>query len=184
MKKLFANPAFALLLTVVVVLATMLISTRVGFGKKCSVLTDGFYSRNDGETPIAVSLRALCSASEQIAQLGLPHDAEVADDLMETSDGLREMLRSPSVSLRTVNSLYDSLLSELFAMETLLGRVELSESELAVFAEARRSAAEAKAAIDASAFNVEVYQFLKRYDRFPTAALASLTGVAMPCAFS
>ncbi len=184
MKKLFGNSVFALCLTVITVFATMLLSTRMDFGRKCESVTEGFYTRSDGELSIADSLRNLCTASDQLTQLGIVYNTDDADEMLEITNELRSMLHSSSASVHQIYCQYERLLSALFTLEAELGRSDLNNADKDVFAAARHEAADAKAAVDASSYHTEVSAFLKRYGRFPTSTLASIVGVEMPCTFS
>ena len=60
MHKLFSTPSFALALTLVLMIASVLLNTRVKLGSKCETLCERFY----GDSMISASLSSLCDASE------------------------------------------------------------------------------------------------------------------------
>ena len=184
MKKFLSNPTVAMILAVLVVVGTMLVSTKVDFGKKCAVTSEQFYTRADAEAPIADRLRDFCSAAEKMVPLGQHYGIEDADDVYEKAEEVLDQLRKQSTKAEDLFEDYSELLSDTFALESALVRRELSEEDLSAYSSAQHDAAEAKAAIDASSYNNEVRSFLSRYRHFPTTVLAALTGVRMPQLFA
>ena len=185
MKKLFESTAFALVLAVVVMFGSMLVSTKVDFGKKCRRVTDAFYTQAAGsdEAPVASELRSLCSASEQLALTGQQLELEDAPRVLQLVDELRNALYVQTDDLNEVKETYQQLLNATFSLERALARAELSDAQAGAVSAAQRDAAAAKANIDASGFNSTAAAFLKRYQKFPTVGLAGLVGVKMPCLF-
>ena len=179
MKKLFESPVFALFLAVIVVIGSTLLNTRIKFGRKCDAMCDEFYEQSD----IAAELRNFCAAAEQVAltaqQMELPDSAAALQEV----DELRDLLYQQTDDLPSVYSLYQKLLSSTFGMEATLARAELTAAQKDSLAAAQHNAAAAKAAIDASGFNSSARSFLKRYQKFPTPALAGMVCLNMPCAF-
>ncbi len=184
MKKFLSNPTVAMVLAVLVVVGTMLISTRVDFGKKCAQTSEKFYTRYDGEVPIADRLREFCAAAEKMVLLGQHYGLDDADDTYEKAEEVLSQLRRQSTEAEDLFEDYSELLSDTFELESALVRRDLSEEDLAAYSAAQHDAAEAKAAIDASSYNPEVRSFLSRYRHFPTTVLAALTGVRMPQLFA
>ena len=184
MKKTLSNPTVAMILAVLAVIGTMLLSTRLDFGKKCSRLNDTFYVRTDGEAPIAGSLRGFCSAVEQLVLLGQRYDVDDSEDAYNQAEEVLDLLRKESHDAEEIFEEYSDLLSDTFALESSLTRCEMSEADSSLYAAAQHAAAEAKAAIDSSTYNSDVQRFLKKYGHFPTSTLASLTGVEMPELFA
>ena len=184
MKKLLESPIFALVLAVVVMFGTMLVSTKVDFGKKCRSVTGEFYTASEDSSPaVATELRNFCAAAEQVAltaeQNGLPE----AGSALQQVDDLRNLLYQQTDDLASVNKVYQALLSSTYSLESTLARAELTGSQAEALASAQHDAAAAKAAIDASGFNDSVRSFLKKYQKFPTVGLAGMVGVNMPCVF-
>lgn len=183
MKKFFSQPAVALFLAVIVVIASVLTNTRVKFGQRCDRISDQFYSATSG-TSIADSLRALCSASERLAMLGKANEVADADQTLNSVDTLRNLLHTGSYDADSIFSVYNQLLKETFSLESDLAKMTLSESDTETLKAAQHDAAEAKNAIDLSSYNDSVRSFLKEYSHFPTPQLASISGVEMPKFFS
>ena len=194
MKRFLSNPAVALIITVVLVLISLVLNTRVRLGGQCDEITATLYSSEDGSPCIADGLNSLCSASEKMLtlsrQLGI--DADELDDDSEYSDeeienliaDTRASLRYGDGSARYLYYLYEALLSKTYAMESALGRSELSSSDTEKLLAAKEQAEQAQALITGTDYNDNVRAFLKKYDRFPTSAIASFSGVTMPKLFA
>ena len=86
MKKFLSNPTVAMILAVLVVIGTMLISTKVDFGKKCAQTSEKFYTRADAEAPIADRLRDFCTAAEKMVLLGQRYGIDDTDDAYEKAE--------------------------------------------------------------------------------------------------
>ena len=184
MKKQLSRPSVAILIAVIVVVSTVLLQTRFRFGKICDDITNQFYHGGRDGKSIASELSNLTDAAEVLSGLAHLYDLEEAQEAMDVISAMREQLRLESSDTSVIHGLYKSLLSETFTLESLLARQELNEADSRVLSSAQHSAAMAKAAIDESAYHDAVRAFLKRYDRFPTAWLASLVGLKMPQVFS
>ena len=180
MKKIIYNPVFAVALTVVLMIVSVLLNTRVKLGRQCDTLCNQFY----GENMIAASLESLCSASEQLVILGEHYQLDEADDAMSSIRSIRAMLQQHSFEAEDIYDRYYELLKNTFSLEGILERTALSEEDAGTFASAKHSAAEAKSAIDNSSYNDVVRAFLNRNHRFPTPQLASVSGVNMPELFA
>ena len=180
MKKLFTNPVFAMALTVVLMIVSVLLNTKIKLGRECDKLSDSFY----GDSMISASLGNLCSASEQLAALGERYQLDDAEEAMDSIRTIREMLQQHSFEAEEIYDRYYDLLKSTFSLEGTLARTALSEEEAGTFVDAQHAAAEAKAVIDNSSYNDLVGIFLKKNHSFPTPQLAAATGVHMPELFS
>ena len=180
MKKLFSNTSFAIVLTVVLMLASVLLNTRVKLGKQCETLCERFY----GDSMISASLTSLCDASEQLALLGNRYQIDEADEALEMTRSIRSMLQEHSYGAAEIYDQYNELLKSDFSLEGTLARTALSEEDDGTFVSAQHAAAEAKAVIDNSSFNELVHNFLNKNQHFPTPQLASVSGVHMPELFA
>ena len=194
MKKILSSPVVALIITFVLVFASLALNTRIRLGGQCDEITAGLYAGEGGSPCIADGLRSLCTASEKMltlaGQLGidvdsLDSDGEYADeDPADLINDIRNALRYEDGSVRYLYYLYEALLSKDYAMETALARAALSEADAAAFLEAREEASQARAVVDNDSYNNTVRAFLKKYDRFPTSQIASFSGVSMPKLFA
>ena len=180
MKKLFSNPSFATALTLVLMIASVLLNTRIKLGKQCETLCERFY----GDSMIAASLGSLCDASEQLALLGERYQTDDADDALEITRSVRGRLQEHSYDAEEIYDQYSELLKSAFSLEGTLARTALSEEDAEAFLSAQHAAAEAKSVIDNSSYNELVRIFLNRNRRFPAPQLAALSGVHMPEPFA
>ena len=180
MKKIFSNSSFAIVLTLVLMISSVLLNTRVKLGKDCDELCERFY----GDSMISASLGSLCDASEQLAVLGERYQIGEAEDAMETTRAIRDLLQKHSYDAEELYDHYADLLKTAFSLEGTLARTALSEEDAGAFVGAQHAAAEAKAVIDNSSYNDLVRIFLNRNHRFPTPQLASASGVQMPELFA
>ena len=194
MKKILSSPVVALIITFVLVFASLALNTHIRLGGQCDEITAGLYAGKGGSPCIADGLRSLCTASEKMltlaGQLGidvdsLDSDGEYADeDPADLINDIRNALRYEDGSARYLYYLYEALLSKDYAMETALARAALSEADAAAFLEAREEASQARAVVDNDSYNNTARAFLKKYDRFPTSQIASFSGVSMPKLFA
>ena len=186
MKKLLSSPFVALLIAVIVVIASVLINTKVRFGPICEQVNAGFDFGVGNESAIASELKTLCNAAEKLTILARQNDVAVedAEELESSVEELRLHLSSERRPLRTMYADYESILRGCFALESALGRLSLTETDAESLSAAQHDAAAAKAAIDESSYNDIVRSFQKRYKHFPTVQLAELTGIRMPELFA
>ena len=180
MKKICSNSSFAIALTVVLMIASVLLNTRIKLGKQCETLCERFY----GDSMISASLSSLCDASEQLALLGERYQVDEADEAMETTRSIRGLLQEHSYDAEEIYDLYYDLLKSAFSLEGTLARTALSEEDAGAFVSAQHTASASKAVIDNSSYNDLVHVFLNRNHRFPTPQLASVSGVHMPELFA
>lgn len=185
--KLFKNRVFALLLTVMLVIASTLISTNLKLGRKCSAVTDGFY---DGVTvngitqpAIAAQLRNICSSADSLAVLASSYGLDV-QDVEDNSQWLKNAMRYSREDASYIYYEYEHLMKALTALQIQLDRTELSARDAESVSQLAASVADAQSNIDGSAYNDSVREFLRKYDRPYTYTIASMAGVRMPEYFS
>ncbi|MCR5088108.1 MAG: hypothetical protein K6C08_01180 [Oscillospiraceae bacterium] len=178
MKKFFSQPKVALIITVVLCLASTLVSTHFRFGNKCGEVTGKFYAGS--ASSVASELKALCSEAERLVVLGAGYGVDGVEDSKAAVNDIRAQLQNGSSEGKIYDS-YETLLRALFDLETALSRQQLSEEDAAILAEAQHNAAECKKELDelGALYNVDVRIFRNQY-RFPTPLLAVLSGVRMP----
>lgn len=180
MKKLFSNRVFATCLTVVLMIVSVVMNTRVKLGKQCEALDMSFYSENS----ISDSLQKLCDASSKICFLARQFDIDEVGQTEDDISSLQSLLDLKEKNLAHIHSYYESLLTDTFRLESALSRAELSEEGRTLLSEAQHDAAAAKASIDASDYNDRVRTFLKYNDHFPTAQISAVSGVRFPQVFA
>ena len=184
MKKILSSPVFALVLTIILVIVSLVVNTRVKLGARADAVKELFYETGTEENSIADSLRSLCSASDEIILLGIAYDVDDTEKAKETVDGITEILHSHNDHADRLYELYEDLLKKTFAMESVLARKELSNSDADAYILAQHAAAEAKASIDRANYNDAVRDFQKRYHHFPTPQIAAFSGVDFPKLFA
>ena len=186
MKKFLSNPVVAMLIAVVVVIASVLINTKVRFGPICENVREGFDLGIGSEAAIASELKTLCNAAERLTILAGQNDtaADEAGELESCIEEMRLQLANEDRPLHALYTCYETILRDCFALESALARLPLSEADTESLSAAQHDAASAKAAIDDSSYNDSVYSFQKRYHHFPTVQLAGLAGVSMPELFA
>ena len=183
--KLFKNRFFALLLAVVVVIASTLINTDVKFGRECSKVTEQFYadtSRSAAPASISRELVNILSDSESLSALASRYGADT-----KALDDANAQLRERLTAKRGASEVYVSYNKLCAALTSLMGQLPnstLSEQDSAEVTRCADSIAEAQNAITMSDYNSVVRAFQHRYDRFPTSLLARLAGVDMPETFA
>ena len=184
MRKFLSNPVVALILTVIVVIGSTIVNTRVRLGKQCELITEQFYSGHGSEIPVADSLRSLCNASEKILLLGMKYDVGDDGDTVKLIELIRDALAARTIHTASVYSDYQALLKSTFSLESDLARMQLSEADDTIYAEAQHAASDAKSQIDISTYNDAVRTFLKVNHRFPTPQIAKMSGVSLPETFA
>ncbi len=183
--KLFKNPVFAVLLTMVVVLSSIIINTNVKFGRKCREVTDQFYGssivRGTPEIAIADALELICTDAESLAVVadscGVDAD-EVRDDVSDLRRSIQQEF------FYGIRSSYADLRSSLTTLLGQLAQADLDAKSAETVSQCSASISDAQSAIAASGYNDTVRAFLRRYDHFPTNVLATLAGVDYPEAFA
>ena len=176
MKKFFSKPAVALVLTLVLAVTSVLLNTRVHLGKKSDALCEEFYR----EGSVSGQLAGLCTAAEQLVQLGTRYQLDDAEAASEKIAQIRDLTRLHSHHAGEIFAQYEGLLRDVFSLESALARIQLSEADAESFVTAQHQAAEIKAAIDSSSYNDLVQRFNKKNLHFPTPQLARLSGVSLP----
>ncbi len=179
MKKFFSQPRIALIITVVLCIASTLVSTHFRLGGKCDDVTETFYTGS--EDSVADELKTLCNEAEKLVLLGAKHSVSGVEETKSAVNDVRILLLNGSSEAKIYEA-YEMLLGSLFELETALNRQELPEEDAAILAEAQHNAAESKHALDelGALYNKDVQIFRNDYHRFPTTLFAALSGVRMP----
>ena len=182
MKKLFSNRVFAVCLTVVLMIVSVLMNTHVKLGKKCEILAGTFYA----EDSISGGLTRFCDAVEELVSLGQRCQISGADAPTDQVEEIRGMLSQRSGKYGVLYQDYETLLRETFSLESSLEQIlsQLNSEDADRFTVARHNAAEAKASVDGCDYNVNAAMFLKSNSHFPTPQLAACAGVSLPELFA
>lgn len=185
--KLFKKPAFALFLTVIVVIASTLINTNIKFGRKCSEVSDLFYegvtANGYTQTPIATHLENIAGYADGLCTIARNYDIDTAS-VEDSSSFLKWSLQYNDTDTGYIHSNYTQLSSELATLVDRLERTELSDRDASGVEQYKTSISGAQSAIGESGYNDAVRSFLRRYDHFPTDVLAEMAGVEMPETFA
>ena len=185
--KLFKNPVFAVVLAVVVVIASTLINTNIKFGRRCSAVSDMFYEgvaiKGYTQTPIATHLENIAAYADGLCTIARNYGLDTAET-ESVSQYLRWSLEGSYSSISYVHSNYTELNSALSALIDSLERADLSERDASGVAQYKSSIEGAQSAIGESGYNEVVRGFLRQYRHFPTELLAALAGVDYPELFA
>jgi hypothetical protein len=176
--KLFRNPVFATILTIVLVIGSTLLNTRVKFGKLCREASDDFFA----DQGIAEGLESICVDASAVASLAEEKGLD-ASSLRGALERLREDLKDarPAAELHQD---YMDLRSELSSINAKFMVNGLSEKDSQAVRHLLDSIDAANDKLPDAAYNASVQAFLEKYDRFPTRFLAKLAGVKMPEVFA
>ena len=178
--KIFKNRAVAVLLCVLIVIASTLLSTNVKLGREADGVSDGFYKgvTYDGYKHPAISdqLNNICGAADGLASV-------VAS--RQYSADLKDMLSQRTGTYTAVYAKYRDLLDCIEALKLELASVQLSERDASGTEQYFSTVSSASEVIGSAGYNDSVQQFKRSYlDRFPGSILAKLAGVDAPELFA
>lgn len=177
----------AVVIAACTVWASMLLSTDIKFGAKCSEVTDGFYNGvyYNGYThpSIASHLRNITGYADGIATIAKRYDIDT-EELLDSSSDLKLMLSYSRGDESYIHYCYDELLGTLRAVEGELEDAQLSDRDKSGLEQYMSSISGAQKSIEEAGYNDSVSRFLRDYDHFPTNLLADMAGVEMPEYFS
>lgn len=181
------KPFVAVLLCVVMVLASTLISVDVKLGKACDNVTYSFYDgvRYQGQLlpSIADEIRELCSVTEEMIPIaknyGIP-----TDQVSELCEDIKRMINSRDTDIDEVYGVYAVFYPEVKELENQLMSSGLSQHHSEAMPGYSARIAAAKDAVDSARYNENVTEFLDRNDHFPVNLWAELVGAEFPDYFS
>ena len=184
--KIFKNRAVAVLLCVLIVIASTLLSTNVKLGREADGVSDGFYKgvTYDGYKHPAISdqLNNICGAADGLASVVASYDVDVVA-LRQYSADLKDMLSQRTGTYTAVYAKYRDLLDCIEALK--LASVQLSERDASGTEQYFSTVSSASEVIGSAGYNDSVQQFKRSYlDRFPGSILAKLAGVDAPELFA
>ena len=179
----FKKPGIAVFLTVIIVIASTLLSVNVKLGKKCQTITDGFYDgvEFNGYTQksIASHLKNINAYADGLVTIAKNYDIDTTD-LEDASEWLKLALNYSHGYASYIYSEYQGLIKAVTTLEDQLSRVELSERDASGVAQYTSSITGAQSAIESAGYNESVRELLRSYDRVPTDMLAAMAVVSMP----
>ena len=183
MKKLFKKTWFALLLCVVGVVASTLLNTRVKFGPLCEDVRASLYQTDANGTSLRFELEDYCSCQDTLIALASSQGVDT-DSAVEARDALRALLNAEGVAAHTLYEGYAAVLAETQALTAALGEHPLGTHDSATLQRCLSSLESAQTAIEGFGYNAGLDEFLRKYDRLPTNALAAAVGIRYPERFS
>lgn len=173
----------AVVVAVCSVWASLMLSTDVKFGAKCSEITDGFYNgvyyNGYSHPSIASNLRNISGYADGIATIASRYDIDT-DDLLDSNEDFKLSLSYSRGDERYIYYCYDELLGELRSVEDALGSIELSDRDKSGLEQYTGNISGAQKSIDESGYNESVSKFIREYDHFPTFTLAEMAEVELP----
>ena len=187
MKKLFQNPVFAVLLTVLLVISSTLLSADRKLSRSCQRVVDGFYSgiRYDRvkHTAAAQCIRTLCGDAEQMVIIGDNYGIDTAPLAADTAT-LRQSVAYDNPDIAAVYAAYAPFLTKLMVLENDLSHTGLSERHSEQMKTISQEISQCRAMVDSSGYNESVSTFLRKNSRFPTRQFAELFGITYPAYFA
>lgn len=186
--KIFKNRAVAVLLCVLIVIASTLLSTNVKLGREADGVSDGFYKgvTYDGYKHPAISdqLNNICGAADGLASLVAKYGYDVVT-LKQCSVELKSMLDQRSSAYTTVYAKFRELLDCIETLKLEYSGLGLSERDTSGVEQYFSTVSSASEVIGSAGYNDSVQQFKRSYlDRFPGSILAKLAGVDAPELFA
>ena len=183
----FKRRTVALLLTLIVVVASTLLSTNIKLGRKAQDVTDGFFNgvvyNGFQQKGIAAHLKNILAYADGMVTIARNYSLDTAD-AENASDSLKRALSYADGNISYIHYAYEELLSAVTILEDQLNRAELSERDAEGLRQYSDSLTGARSAIDNAGYNESVREFLREYSQFPTKLLADLAGVKMPQYFA
>ena len=180
---IFKKPAFAILLTVVVVLASSLISIDVKLSGKCEKAGDGFYTgvrvKGERQIPAAECIEVMCADSEDMVLKAGNYGIDTAE-LVSVTDELKQSIGSRTPELGALFEDFNSFYSGTLLLKNQLYNAPLSERHKDELAETAEEFEQMAQMLAASGYNDSVARFLKRFDRFPVRQYAELLNIEFP----
>ena len=179
----FKRRGVAVVISACIVFASMLLSTDIQFGAKCSEITDGFYNgvyyNGYSHPSIAGQLLNISGYADGIATIAKRYDIDTRD-LLDSNSDLKLSLSYSRGDESYIHYCYDELMSVLRAVEGELEDAQLNDRDKSGLEQYISSISGAQKSIDEAGYNETVSSFLRDYDHFPTNALAEMAGVEMP----
>lgn len=179
----FKRRGVAVIIAVCTVWASMMLSTDIHFGKKCSMITDGFYNgvhyNGYSHPSIASHLRNIIGYADGIVTIANRYEID-SEELSSANEDLKLGLSYSRGDESYIYYCYDELLSELRAVEAELYDKELSERDESGLEQYVDGIAGAQKAIDEAGYNESVSEFMRENGRGLAYELAMLADVDLP----
>lgn len=185
--KFFKKPVVAVLLTIIVVIASTLLSIGIKFGNKAQGVIDGFYdgvyANGYTQNSIASHLRNINSYADGLAAIANNYDIDTSS-IKDSSEDLKLALSYSYGDASYIYYCYSSLMTDVIEIQDALGRVELNERDTSGVEQYSANISGARSSIETAGYNETVREFTREYGSFPGTSLALLAGVDFPTLFS
>ncbi len=179
--KFFQNRAVDIVLTVAAVLASTLLSARVGMSRDCNKLHESFFAVG-GKTPVYYVDQQI-SAAASLATVADHYDQLSGDAVRAARKALIEAEAGWDIS-----DIYDASTALSAAVDELsaaAASVAMTEADKSTFADGTAAVAGARRQLLESDYNVQAMALIrKNYSRFPGSLLAQWLGIPRPELFA
>lgn len=180
--KFLKNPVVAVLLSLIIIIASSAISIDVKLSNRAGKVINRFYDGN-GMKSIGVLLDELCRLSDDLAPLADNYGLDT-DTAAAKSRELKQMISRRESDISAVYKVYNELSNSSQNILTSLESMSLSERHTQMVSTYSDEFAEIKNGIESSGYNVSVRKFLKSYGKFPARNFAELFSVTYPAYFN
>lgn len=179
----FKKRGIAWLLAVIMVTTATTTSVDAKFGRKVEDVIAGFYDGvyADGyqQRGIGSHLSNICAYADSIGIIADNYGLNT-EELDYSTDSLKLAMTYSREDISYIYRCYVDLLKELDVLVYQLRQAELNERDSSSLEQYVSSLDGAKSAIESSAYNASVREFLRKYDHFPADFMAELAEVQMP----
>ena len=189
MKKALSNPAVAVFLALVLIIASTLISVNIKLGAKSDKVIDGFYDgvKYNGYVQPSVSsqLKNIMDYAAGLVTIANNYDVsgELIDEAQNQINALRGTMSTSRDNAYFIYERYQALIQSVDSLSYALGTQSLSERDQSGVEQYLINITGAMSTIDGSGYNESVRDFYRSYDRFPANVLGRLAGVDYPTYF-
>lgn len=186
--KVLKQKKIAWLIAIILVISSTLLSCHIKLDKKCSQITDGFYSgvNYDGylHPSIFNQLKNISSYSLGIISIADNYGIDTAN-LNELRDHLESNLSESKNNISDLYDNYTALMPVLNKVTEELNGKTLSERDRTGYSEYKTNIDGAVSTIDSAGYNESVTSFMSNeYRVFPVNILGKLSGVHTPKYFA
>ena len=178
--KFFKNPVVAVLLSALIVIASTLGSVNIRFGAKCQDIADDFYA---GDESMVKPLNNISASVDGLVNIAGSYGLDCSA-VSSAANRFASELRSRDGRVDALYQRYKDLMREEASLESALFRLELRDQDEESAQQYTEIIRDAVDELEDSDYNESVRAFLRKYDHFPTNALAALSGVAYPAYFA
>ena len=180
--KALKNPVVAVILAIIMIVASTLLSAGVKLGKETQKITDGFYDgvEYDGynHTSIYSQLGNICGAADGIVAVASRYDIDCSNVSYASGD-LKSSLSTMHNEISSIYSLYDDLCTALNSIYNDLDGVELSSRDSEGIDAYKDTITNAQRVIGSAGYNESVRTYINSLG-FPANLFVKLCNVDTP----